>query len=172
MKIPTPRAGAARRTAARNKPAKRKVPVRSTRTAAPAASSSSPGVRRTRKPAAKATAAARVLVVVTTVGTEQQALDIAHYLVANRLAACVNILPGVRSVFRWKGRVNDDGEFLLLVKTVERRLEAVKAAMRELNVYELPEILGFPASFADAAFARWVDESSSGAPDPLDADEF
>ncbi len=103
-----------------------------------------------------------VIVVVTTVGTEEQALDIAHHLVRNRLAACVNILPGVRSVFRWKGKVNDDGEFLLLCKTVRSRFEAVKAAMRELNAYELPEILGFSATFASASFAKWVADSSSG----------
>lgn len=110
----------------------------------------------------------KVIVVVTTVGTEEQALDIAHHLVRNRLAACVNILPAVRSVFRWKGKVNDDGELLLMAKTVESKYEAVRAAMRELNEYELPEILGFPASFADAAFAKWVGESTKGKPDAED----
>ena len=104
----------------------------------------------------------RVIVVVTTVGTEEQALDIAHHLVERGLVACVNILPAVRSVFRWKGKVNVDGEFLLMAKTVESRFEDVRVAMKELNAYELPEILGFPATFADAAFANWVGESSSG----------
>jgi periplasmic divalent cation tolerance protein len=104
----------------------------------------------------------RVIVVVTTVGTEEQALDIAHHLVEGGLVACVNILPAVRSVFRWKGKVNVDGEFMLLAKTVESNFEAVRAAMKQLNAYELPEILGFPATFADAAFAQWVAESSSG----------
>lgn len=103
-----------------------------------------------------------VLVVVTTVGTEEQALDIAHHLVQNRLAACVNIVRNVRSVFRWKGKVSDDGEFMLIAKTVEGQFEAVRAAMKELNAYELPEILGFPANFADPAFAAWVAESSTG----------
>lgn len=103
-----------------------------------------------------------VLVVVTTVGTEEQALDIAHHLVQNRLAACVNIVRNVRSVFRWKGKVSDDGEFMLIAKTVEGQFEAVRVAMKELNAYELPEILGFPANFADPAFAAWVAESSTG----------
>jgi periplasmic divalent cation tolerance protein len=104
----------------------------------------------------------RVIVVLTTVGTEEQALDIAHHLVRNGLVACVNILPAVRSVFRWKGKVTVDGEFMLLAKTVESNFEAVRSAMKELNAYELPEILGFPATFADAAFASWVAESSAG----------
>lgn len=103
-----------------------------------------------------------VIVVVTTVGTEEQALDIAHQLVSRRLAACVNILPAVRSIFRWKGKVNDDSELLLLAKTVPANFEAVRAVMVELNSYELPEILGFPASYADEAFAKWVAECSTG----------
>jgi periplasmic divalent cation tolerance protein len=114
--------------------------------------------------------ASDVIVVVTTVGTEEQALDIAHHLVRNRLAACVNIIPGIRSVFRWKGKVSDDGEFLLLAKTVRGKFDPVRKAMKELNAYELPEILGFPASFADTNFAKWVGESTKGKPD-ADEDE-
>ena len=58
-----------------------------------------------------------LIVVVTSVGTEDQALDIAHALVRNRQAACVNLIPNVHSIYRWKGRVCDDGEFLLIIKT-------------------------------------------------------
>lgn len=118
-----------------------------------------------KKPSPRAPRSVDVIVVVTTVGTEEQALDLAHHLVRNRLAACVNILPSVRSVFRWKGKVNDDGEFLLFVKTVRPKFEAVSKAMKELNAYELPEILGFPATLADAAFAKWIGESTRGKPD-------
>ncbi len=124
-----------------------------------------------RKNPTRTAGAADVIVVVTTVGTEEQALDIAHHLVRNRLAACVNILPGVRSVFRWKGKVNDDGEFLLLAKTVREKFEAVRRAIKELNAYELPEILAFPAAFADAAFSKWVVESTEGKPDADDEGE-
>jgi periplasmic divalent cation tolerance protein len=116
-------------------------------------------------------AAPKVLVVVTTVGTEQQALEIARRLVESRLAACVNILPGVRSVFRWKGRVQDEGEFLLVAKTVRENFERVRETMKELNAYELPEILGFPADYADPAFAKWVAECSTGIENPSDDDD-
>jgi periplasmic divalent cation tolerance protein len=105
---------------------------------------------------------ARILVVVTTVGTQEQALDIANHLVENRLAACVNIIPGVRSIFRWKGKVDDETEFLLMAKTVEERLDAVKDAITELHAYDLPEILAYPATFAEPAFARWIVESTVG----------
>jgi len=92
----------------------------------------------------------------TTVGTQEQALDIANHLVDKRLAACVNIVPGVRSIFRWKGEVIDDTEFLLLAKTVEERYEEVSAAIKSLHAYELPEILAYPAPLADGPFAAWV----------------
>lgn len=112
-----------------------------------------------------------VLVVVTTTGTEEQALDIAHHLVKHRMAACVNILPGVRSVFRWKGKINVDGEYMLVAKTVRSRFEDVRRAMRELNAYELPEILAFPASLADKSFAAWVSECSTGECSTAECDE-
>ncbi len=102
-----------------------------------------------------------MLVVVTTVGTEEQALTIAHDLVARHLAACVNIVPRVRSVFFWKGKVNDEGEWMLLVKTAPGNFRVVKDAIRQLNAYELPEILGFGADAANPLFAKWVVDSST-----------
>ena len=110
-----------------------------------------------------------LLAVLTSVGTEQQALDIAHTLVKRRLAACVNILPGVRSIFRWKGKVQQDAELLLVIKTLASNFEAVRGVIKELNAYELPEIAAFPAAMADVAFAAWVHDSSTG--DASDDDE-
>jgi len=103
----------------------------------------------------------QVLVVVTTVGTEEQALDIAHELVGKHLAACINIVPRIRSVFFWKGKVNDDTEWLLLIKTAPENFDVLREAIRRLNVYELPEILGFSTAHADPLFARWVVDSST-----------
>ena len=88
-----------------------------------------------------------------------------------RLAACVNILPGVRSFFRWKGRVQQDNEFVLLIKTLASKFDAVSAAIKELNTYELPEIVALSAAKVDAAFGAWVSESSTGAPSEDDEDE-
>jgi periplasmic divalent cation tolerance protein len=117
-----------------------------------------------RKPPAPAPgsgADARVLVVVSTVGTEEQALEIAHALVARHLAACVNIVPRIRSVFSWKGKVSVDEEWLLFVKSAPGNFEKVKEAIRKLHAYELPEILGFPAIHADPLFAKWVCDAST-----------
>ncbi|MGZ6988238.1 MAG: divalent-cation tolerance protein CutA [Thermoanaerobaculia bacterium] len=112
-----------------------------------------------------------VLVVVTSVGTEEQALEIAHHLVESRLAGCVNILPGVKSIFRWKGKVQHEGEFLLVAKTVKKNFERVRDAMKELNAYELPEILAFPASAADKAFAAWISANATGVALPESDDD-
>jgi periplasmic divalent cation tolerance protein len=110
-------------------------------------------------------------VVVTSVGTEEQALDIAQRLVESQLAACVNILPGVRSVFRWKGKVQHEGELLLIVKTLTENFERVQQVIKELNTYELPEILAFSASHADEAFAAWVATNSTGVETPSDDED-
>ena len=102
-----------------------------------------------------------VLVVVTTVGTEEQALDLAHDLVGRHLAACVNIVPRIRSVFFFKGKVNDDSEWMLFIKTAPGNFEQVREAIRKLNAYELPEILGLDVMHADPLFARWVVDAST-----------
>jgi periplasmic divalent cation tolerance protein len=98
----------------------------------------------------------RAIVVVTTVGTEEQAYLIAREIVARRQAACVNIVPGIRSIYRWKGKICKDGELLLLVKTLEEEFEGVAATIRELHSYELPEILSFSVSRGEQGFLDWI----------------
>ncbi len=101
----------------------------------------------------------RAIVVVTTVGTEEQAYLIAREIVARRQAACVNILPGTRSMYRWKGKICKDGELLLIIKTLEGEFEGVAATIRELHSYELPEILSFKVSHAEPGFLAWIADS-------------
>jgi periplasmic divalent cation tolerance protein len=98
----------------------------------------------------------RAIVVVTTVGTEEQAYLIAREIVARRQAACVNIVPGIRSIYRWKGKICKDGELMLIVKTLEGELEGVTDTIRELHSYELPEILSFNVSHGEQRFLEWI----------------
>ena len=98
------------------------------------------------------------IVVVTTVGDEEQALLIAREIVSRRLAACVNVVPGMRSVYRWQGKICRDTEYLLLIKTLAGEYDAVAAAIRELHSYELPEILSFDVAQGDAGFLAWIRE--------------
>lgn len=113
----------------------------------------------------------RAIVVVTTVGTEDQAHLISRALVARRQAACVNALPGIRSTYRWKGKICTDGEMMLIVKTTDAEFEAVAATIRELHTYELPEILAFPVDRGDDAFLRWIAESVDKDADFADDDD-
>ena len=102
-----------------------------------------------------------LIVVVTSVGTEEQALDVAHALVRSRRAACVNIIPNVHSVYRWKGRVCDDGEMLLIIKTVASQFEAVRETIHKVNTYELPEVLGYRVDMASPGFLAWIEKMTA-----------
>lgn len=115
------------------------------------------------------------IVVVTTVGDEEQANLIARELVGRRHAACVNMVSGVKSIYRWQGQICRDSEFMLVVKTMAEEFPAVAAAIRELHSYELPEILAFEISAGEPRFLDWVagsldkeaafEEEESGLPD-------
>ena len=102
-------------------------------------------------------------VVLCTAGSEEDASRIAATLVERRLAACVNVVPGIQSTYRWKGAVQTDREWLLLVKTRRDRFEAVRAAIREVHSYELPEIVMLEITGGDASYLAWIDESIAGA---------
>ena len=107
-----------------------------------------------------------LMVVVTSVGTEEQALDVAHALVRSRRAACVNIVPNVHSIYRWKGRVCDDGEMLLIIKTRASSFDAVRETIHKVNTYELPEVMGYRVDSASPGFSSWI-EKMTAAPTPV-----
>ena len=101
----------------------------------------------------------QAIVVVTTVGTEDEANRLAREIVSRRHAACVNIVPVARSVYRWKGKVCEDSEFLLVIKSAAEEYPAIEVAIRELHSYELPEILAFRVSDGEPSFLNWIAES-------------
>lgn len=100
-----------------------------------------------------------VTLCLTTVGSEEDAARIARHLVETKAAACVSIVAPVRSVYTWKGELQDEREWLLLIKTA-RPAPDVRDLLRAVHPYEVPEFLSFPAGFADEAYARWVAEGS------------
>jgi len=97
-----------------------------------------------------------IVVMLTSVGTEEQGLDIAEALVHRRHSVCVNMVPSLRSIYRWQGKVCEDTEYLLVIKTIAKRFDDAAATIREVNSYELPEILSFSIRNADARFCQWV----------------
>jgi len=89
------------------------------------------------------------------------AASLARALVEERLAACVNVVPDVRSFYRWEGVVQDDAEVLLVVKTRADRTEALAARVQELHPYDLPEVLELAAAGGSAAYLDWVRTEST-----------
>lgn len=81
---------------------------------------------------------------------------LARTLVDERLAACVNVLPGVRSIYRWEGAVENAEEVLLLIKTTGERLPALAARLSQLHPYDLPELLAVPVAAGLPAYLHWV----------------
>jgi periplasmic divalent cation tolerance protein len=98
---------------------------------------------------------AGAVVVLTTLGADADAAALARTLVDERLAACVNVLPVMLSVYRWKGAVEQDREQQLVIKTAPDRLPALEARVRELHPYELPEFLVLSAS-GSRAYLDWL----------------
>lgn len=99
------------------------------------------------------------LVVLMTAPDMESARALACALVEKRLAACVNILPGVTSFYRWEGRLQEDAEVLLLAKTHRQRLEALQAEIRAVHPYQVPEIIALPVVAGLEAYLNWVGES-------------
>lgn len=100
-------------------------------------------------------------VVLVTAPDEPAARAVADVLLSRRLAACVNIVPGLSSLYVWKGERQDDSECLLLIKTTQDRFPQLAAAVRETHPYEVPEIIALPIVAGDADYLKWIDENVS-----------
>jgi periplasmic divalent cation tolerance protein len=96
-------------------------------------------------------------IALTTCGSPEEAARLARELVSRRLAACVNILPRVRSFYWWDDRVQDDNEVVLIVKTRVEVLAQLQAAIEELHSYEVPEFVVLPVVDGSAAYLNWID---------------
>ena len=99
---------------------------------------------------------AQVRVVLSTVPNEQVGEQIAHALLKEQLAACVNIVPGLRSLYRWQGAVQDDRELLLIIKTRSEHYEALEQRIKALHPYEVCEVLAFDVAAGSRAYLDWV----------------
>jgi periplasmic divalent cation tolerance protein len=97
--------------------------------------------------------------VLTTCGSAEEARNIAHELVERQLAACVNIIPQIESVYRWQGKIENATEWLLLIKTTSGVLGDLLAALSELNSFDLPECIEIPIEGGSAAYLEWIGES-------------
>ena len=100
------------------------------------------------------------IVTLCTVPDRESGERIAHALVEERLAACVNLVPGLTSVYRWQGKVEKEAECLLIIKTGVSRFEVLKQRIKALHPNDLPEIIALPIIHGDAAYLNWITEST------------
>jgi periplasmic divalent cation tolerance protein len=96
------------------------------------------------------------LVVLVTAPTPDRAAEIARALVDERLAACGNVVPAIRSIYRWEGKVQDDQEALLVLKTTRARFEALRERVLSLHPYEVPEVIALPVDAGSAPYLAWI----------------
>jgi periplasmic divalent cation tolerance protein len=99
--------------------------------------------------------------VLTTAASAEEARKIAHALVDRRLAACVNIIPKIESIYRWEGKVEESQEYLLLIKTTAQAFPALREAIQELHSYEVPECIALAIEEGSEAYLKWIDASVS-----------
>ncbi len=97
------------------------------------------------------------LVVLVTTPTPERGAEIARALVEERLAACGNVVPGLRSIYRWEGKVQDDAEALLVLKTTRARFDALRDRVLALHPYEVPEVIALPVEAGSARYLAWID---------------
>jgi periplasmic divalent cation tolerance protein len=98
-------------------------------------------------------------VVLTTAASQEEARKLAHELVERKLAACVNIVPQVESVYRWEGKIQSDPEFLLVIKTSQARFPSVRDAIKELHSYDLPECIMLEVESGSGDYLRWITDN-------------
>ncbi len=96
------------------------------------------------------------LVVLVTAPSAEKALELGRALVGERLAACASLVPGVRSIYWWEGRVQDEAEALLVLKTTRDRFEALRDRTLALHPYQVPEVIALPVEDGSAAYLDWL----------------
>ena len=100
------------------------------------------------------------IVIFCTAGSDENARLIAHTLIEEKLAACVNILPGVNSVYRWEGKVVEEGELLLIIKTRGELFGQVEKRIKELHTYDVPEVIALEIKEGSADYLDWLAKNS------------
>ena len=100
-------------------------------------------------------------VVLITSPDEQTAAKIANCLVEKRLAACINIIAPIRSIYKWEGKIEDDKEVLMIVKTRKDLFEELESSVKQMHPYSVPEIIGLPIIKGSSEYLNWITEVTS-----------
>ena len=100
------------------------------------------------------------IVVLVTCGSEEEATKIANSLVEEGVAACVNIISPVRSIYRWEGKIWDEKEWVLIIKTQKKRFEELEKKVKSLHSYSVPEVIALPIVEGSASYLKWLEETT------------
>ena len=100
------------------------------------------------------------IIVFVTAPNEEEAARISHAVIGERLAACVNIIRSVRSIYRWPGRVEDEQEVLMIIKTKRTLFERLQERVKELHSYAVPEIIGLPVIEGSKQYLNWLGQET------------
>ena len=98
------------------------------------------------------------IIVLVTCGSEEEALRIANALVEKHLAACVNLVSPIRSIYRWEGKIWDEKEWLLIIKTQKKRFQELEKKVKSLHSYSVPEIISLPIVEGSSSYLNWLRE--------------
>ena len=98
------------------------------------------------------------IIVLVTCGSEEEAVKISNALVEERLAACVNLISPVRSVYRWEEKIWDEKEWLLIIKTQRKRFQEIETRVKSLHSYSVPEIISLPIVEGSSSYLNWLME--------------
>ena len=101
------------------------------------------------------------IIILTTASSEKEAQSIAEELIDSSLAACVNIIPNIRSIYMWKGKRESSPEFLLIIKTNQDCFKSIAEKIKQLHSYDLPEIISIQIADGDESYLKWIDNAVS-----------
>jgi periplasmic divalent cation tolerance protein len=97
-----------------------------------------------------------MFVVITTTGSIEEARRLASLCVERKFAGCVQIIPAIESVYEWKGEIKNDGECLLMIKSIPEKFPEIERFLKAEHPYELPEIIGFSTDYVSDEYAKWL----------------
>ena len=100
------------------------------------------------------------IVVLVTCGSEEEALKIANVLVEEHLAACVNLVSPIRSIYRWEEKIWDEKEWLLIIKTQKQKFKELEKKVKSLHSYSVPEIISLPIVEGASSYLQWIKENT------------
>ena len=106
------------------------------------------------------------IVVLSTCGSAEEAARIARALVEKKLAACVNVMPAIRSVYRWKDAIEDEQESLLVIKSSRALFDQLRAEIERLHSYEVPEVIAVPIVDGSEGYLEWLDRELAAKQEP------